>query len=318
VFVFINPTFREQGGDAAYRFVLVFGLSALAAALLAGVLLWFALGQASAPLKTISETVDQINHAGDLSRRVVLSSSANDEVVALAGSINQTLERLENVIKSQQRLLADVSHELRTPLTVIQASVDLIRRMKNMDEDTLTSIRQEVSRLGRLVGGLLLIAQSEAGSLSLEFKPVELDLLLTEVFYEMQILAGQRTKIHLNEIDQVQVVGDRDRLKQVFLNLAANAIQYTSQDGDVFLSLASVKGFARVIVRDTGPGISPEDLPHIFERFYRAEKSRSGVSGFGLGLSIAHWIVEKHGGKIEADSKEGRGTTFAVWLPLSS
>jgi signal transduction histidine kinase len=122
----------------------------------------------------------------------------------------------------------------------------------------------------------------------------------------------------LNEIDQVQVNGDRDRLKQVFLNLVANAIQYTPSGGDVFMSLSSVKDQARVIVRDTGPGIPPEDLPHIFERFYRAEKSRtrSKVSGFGLGLSIAHWIVEHHGGKIEVDSKEGKGTTFAIWLPL--
>jgi signal transduction histidine kinase len=149
-------------------------------------------------------------------------------------------------------------------------------------------------------------------------KQVELDLLLTEVFQEMSILAGSRVRVHLNEIDQVYVTGDRDRLKQVFINLVANAIQYTPQGGEVFLSLERIGEQARIICRDTGPGIPAEDLPHIFERFYRAEKSRTRgrTTGFGLGLSIANWIVERHGGRIEVESKEGKGTTFAIWLPV--
>jgi signal transduction histidine kinase len=126
--------------------------------------------------------------------------------------------------------------------------------------------------------------------------------------------------LHLTEIDQVQVNGDRDRLKQVLLNLVGNAIQYTPQGGDIFLNLGKVAGQARLIIRDTGPGIPAEDLPHIFERFYRAEKSRTRgkTTGFGLGLAIAHWIVDKHEGRIEVDSKDGRGTTFCIWLPLVS
>jgi signal transduction histidine kinase len=195
-----------------------------------------------------------------------------------------------------------------------------MRRMKSLDAESLTSIDQEAGRLARLVGGLLLLAQAESGKLTLVMQKVELDLLLTEVFQEMSVLAGSKVHVHLNEIDQVYVKGDRDRLKQVFINLTANAIQYTPQGGDVFLSLEQIKDQARVIVRDTGPGIPAEDLPHIFERFYRAEKSRTrGKStGFGLGLSIVNWIVEKHGGRIEVVSQEGKGTTFAVWLPLFS
>jgi signal transduction histidine kinase len=116
----------------------------------------------------------------------------------------------------------------------------------------------------------------------------------------------------------VMVNGDRDRLKQVILNLASNAIQYTPQGGDVYLSLAKISDQARIIIRDTGPGIPAEDLPHIFDRFYRAEKSRtrSTSSGFGLGLSIAQWIVEHHGGQIKVESKEGKGTTFVIWLSV--
>jgi two-component system, OmpR family, sensor kinase len=288
------------------------------AVLFSGIVVWFTLGQTLKPLEAITETVEQINRADDLSRRIPYLGSENDEIGNLVGSFNQTLERLEALFTSQQRLLADVSHELRTPLTVIKGNADLMRRMKSLDEESLTSIDQEAGRLTRLVGGLLLLAQAESGKLALNMKRVELDLLVTEVFQEMSILAGSRVHLRLNEIDQAYVNGDRDRLKQVFINLVANAIQYTPQGGDVFLSLQKIGEQARIICRDTGPGIPAEDLPHIFERFYRAEKSRTRreTTGFGLGLSIANWIVERHGGRIEVNSQEGKGTTFAIWLPL--
>ena len=290
----------------------------LVAMLFFGVIAWFTLGQTLKPLKAITETAEQINRADDLSRRIPYSGEENDEIGNLVGSFNQTLERLEALFTSQQRLLADVSHELRTPLTVIKGNVDLMRRMKILDDESLTSIDQEAGRLTRLVGGLLMLAQAESGRLTLNMKLVELDMLLTEVFQEMSILAGSKLHVHLNDIDQAFVNGDRDRLKQVLINLAANAIQYTPQGGDVFMSLEKIGEQARIIVRDTGPGIPAEDLPHIFERFYRAEKSRTRgkTTGFGLGLSIANWIVEHHGGRIEVDSKEGKGTSFAIWLPV--
>lgn len=288
------------------------------AVLFSGMAVWITMGQTLKPLAAITETVEQINRADDLSRRIPYSGPDIDEIGSMVGSFNQTLERLEALFTSQQRLLADVSHELRTPLTVIKGNVDLIRRMKSLDAESLSSIDQEAGRLTRLVGSLLLLAQAESGKLALVMQKVELDLLLTEVFQEMSILAGNKVKVHLNEIDQVYVNGDRDRLKQVFINLVSNAIHYTPQGGEVFLSLEQIKDQARVIVRDTGPGIPAEDLPHIFERFYRAEKSRTrGKStGFGLGLSIANWIVERHGGRIEVLSQEGKGTTFVIWMPL--
>jgi len=278
----------------------------------------FTVGRALEPIKSIVETAEHINRADDLSRRIPFQGTEEDEIGGLITTFNQTLERLETLFTSQQRFLADVSHELRTPLTVIKGNVDLMRRMKQFDAESLTSIDQEAGRLTRLVGGLLMLAQAESGKLPLNLRPVELDLLVTEVFQEMYILAGGRVNVHLSEIDQLVVNGDRDRLKQVFINLVANAIQYTPQGGDVFISLSRVKDQARIICRDTGPGIPSEDLPHIFERFYRAEKSRTrGKStGFGLGLSIAKWIVEHHSGRIEVNSKDGKGTTFVIWLPL--
>ena len=283
-----------------------------------GFALWLTLGRALEPLKTIVETAESINRADDLSRRIPLQGLEEDEIGSLVQTFNRTLERLETLFTSQQRFLADVSHELRTPLTVIKGNVDLMRRMKQLDSESLTSIDQEAGRLTRLVGGLLMLAHAESGNLPLNFRPVELDMLVTEVFQEMHIISSGKVRVHLSEIDQLMVNGDRDRLKQVLINLVANAIQYTPQDGDVFISLSKVGEQARIICRDTGHGIPSEDLPHIFERFYRAEKSRTrGKStGFGLGLSITKWIVEHHNGHIEVDSKEGEGTTFAIWLQL--
>lgn len=289
------------------------------AVILVGFGSWGVLGSALSPLDTIAETVDQINRADDLSRRIPHLGQSEDEISDLVVSFNQTLERLESLFTSQQRFLADVSHELRTPLTVIKGNVDLMRRMREVDEESLNSIAQEAGRLTRLVGGLLMLAQAESGKLALNFAPVELDLLLTEVFTEMQVLARNKVHVHLNDIDQAVVRGDRDRLKQVLLNLVANAIQYTPPGGDIFVSLSRLGDQARVIIRDTGPGIPAEDLPHIFDRFYRAEKSRtrSQTSGFGLGLSIAHWIIEQHGGQIKVESKDGQGTTFVIWLNVA-
>jgi signal transduction histidine kinase len=272
------------------------------------------------PLDSITIAADQINRADDLSRRVPFEGDPENEVGQLVNAFNQTLERLEVLFTSQQRFLADVSHELRTPLTVIKGNVDLMRRMKEFDAESLDSIDAESNRLTRLVTDLLLLAKAEAGQLPLTKINLPLDELLMEVFGEMRVLAGSRVRVKLAEIDQLQVNGDRDRLKQVLINLIANAIKFTPVGGEVFLSLSRAGNHAKLIVRDTGPGIPAEDLPYIFERFYRAEKSRtrSGTSGFGLGLSIAHWIVEQHGGRIEVSSQEGKGTTFAVWIPLVS
>jgi two-component system, OmpR family, sensor kinase len=279
---------------------------------------WFAIEQALSPLSAITETALQISRTDDLSQRIPNPDSKQDETGRFIDAFNETLERLEQIFTSQQRFLADVSHELRTPLTVIKGNVDLMRRMKQLDEESLDTIEDESDRLTRLVGNLLLEAQAESGKLPLIFAPVELDTLLLEVFKEMRVLARDRVIVRLTEIDQIIVNGDRDRLKQVLINLISNAIKYTPKGGEVYLSLGKVGDTARLIVRDTGQGIATEDLPHIFERFFRAEKSRtrSKTSGFGLGLSIAYWIVNHHGGRIEVNSAENRGATFCIFLPI--
>ncbi len=293
-------------------------ITSLGAMLVTAVATWLITGRALRPLSTVTRVATQITRADDLSRRIPLTEPADEEFRNLINSFNETLERLETLFTFQRRFIADVSHEQRTPLTVIKGNAGLMRKLGEADEESLAGIESEVDRLTRLVGDLLLLAQAEQGQLPLDPQKMSLDTLLVEVQHQLGTLAGDRVRIVLEHLEQIEMTGDRDRLKQVILNLAANAVQYSPQGGEVRLSLHLINQQARLTIRDTGPGIPSEDLPHIFERFYRGEKSRTRgkQSGFGLGLSIAYWIVRAHGGHIEVSSQEGKGSTFVVWLPL--
>jgi signal transduction histidine kinase len=276
--------------------------------------------RALTPLATVTETALQITRADDLSRRIPIKGIVDDEVGKLITAFNDTMGRLEKLFATQRRFVADIGHELRTPLTVIRGNIDLMRRVGIEDQQSLHSIELEVDRLARLVEDLLILAQAESGKLPMDNRRVELDTLLLEVFSQAHVLAADRVKLEIGKIDQVLVCGDRDRLKQVVLNLVANAIKYTTEGGKVTVSLSKETGKAELSVKDTGTGIAGEDLPHVFERFYRGDKSRTrgkDGAGFGLGLSIAYWIARNHGGEIEVKSKLNRGSTFTMRLPLA-
>jgi two-component system OmpR family sensor kinase len=302
--------------------IVLIGLAIISMAM-AAIAGWLITGQALMPLALATQVAMRITRADDLSRRIPLNGNESEEVAQLILTFNETLSRLEGLFTSQRRFVADVSHELRTPLTVIKGEISLMRRMGQVDEESLTNVEGEVDRLTRMVGDLLILAQAESGRLPLDIRPVELDTIMLEVFHQMRTLAGEKIQLSIGDIDQVLVSGDRDRLKQVLVNLVGNAIQYTPAGGRVTLSLEQSNGQARLTVSDTGPGIPSQDVPHIFERFYRGERSRRRTpgaqsSGFGLGLSIAYWIVRNHNGSIEVTSREGQGTTFCVWLPLQA
>lgn len=304
-----------EAASSALLIVLVGGgvLSVILAALIG----WLSASRALKPLDVITQTALQITRADDLSRRIPIQDP-NDEVGRLAVAFNESLERLERLFNAQRRFLADVSHELRTPLTAIRGNVDLLQRLGGADPESLGDIRSETERMTRLVGDLLVLAQADSGNLPLERRPVDLDGLLLEVCREVQVIAGQ-VHVAVGEIDQARVIGDRDRLKQVILNLVTNAIKYTPPGGRVILGLAHVQRWARLTVSDTGIGLPAEELPRIFDRFYRVDKARTRAQGgAGLGLSIAQRIVQMHGGRLEAASDgPDKGATFSVWLPLA-
>lgn len=267
------------------------------------------------PLEEIARMAGQISRADDLSRRLP-DTGRGDEIGQLTLALNQTLARLEELFRAQQRFLADVSHELRTPLTTIRGNVDLMRRMGGADDVSLNDIEAELERMTRLVNDLLLLARADVGSLPIAQEMVALDTVLLDVYRQVRTLDAD-IRVHLQEVDQVQVLGDADRLKQLILNLIDNAVKYTPAGGDVYVGLTKNGGNSELIVRDTGIGIPEEDIPFIFDRFYRVDKARTRAhGGSGLGLSIARWIVDVHGGDIEVTSKVGEGTTFTVRLPL--
>lgn len=297
------------------RALFLAGIFALVLAALGG---WLSTRRALQPLSTMTNTAAEITKADDLSRRIP-QSDAEDEIGQLISTFNQTLERLEVLFNLQRRFMADVGHELRTPLTVIKGNAEVMRQEGKLDLELLHLMDKEIDRLTRMVSDLLLLAQAESGKLPLQDQIVELDTITLEVLQEAHMLAAGRKEVNIDEIDQVLVRGDRDRLKQVLLNLVGNAVSYTQDGGKINLRLCKQNGQARFSVSDNGPGIAPDDLEHIFERFYRGEKSRARSEhskGYGLGLSIAYWIVNNHAGKIEVESKLGEGTTFHVWLPL--
>jgi heavy metal sensor kinase len=276
----------------------------------------FLAGKALRPIENINQTASQIVGGHELKQRLPCPKT-NDEIARLTDTINNMLQRLDNFFQAQIRLSADVSHELRTPLTTIRGNVDLLRRgaannSAELDE-ALTDIEAELTRMSRLVADLLLLSQADAG-LSLRAQTVELDSIVLDVYRQARIIAGDAVRVQLGHEDQAVVQGDADRLRQLLVNLVINAVKHTPPGGMVTLSLYQEAEWVRVVVEDTGRGIAPKDLPHIFDRFYRVQEDGQ-ITGSGLGLSIAQWIAQAHHGQITVDSEIGRGSVFNLWLP---
>lgn len=273
------------------------------------------------PILHLTHTAREIK-AGDLHRRVPVPRS-RDEVYDLALTLNEMIGRLDQAFTQQRRFVADASHELRTPVTVIRSITDVaLEEPLNLDDysDVLREINMEAQRLGGLINELLVLARADEEQIPLDQEPVQLDLLAVDVAATMEPLASERgIVLQIQTIEPITVEGDTARLIQVLMALVDNALTYTNAGGVIALSVEARDALACLTVRDTGMGMSREDAAHIFERFYRADPARSrAASGSGLGLSIAHWVIEAHGGSIEVESQVGQGSTFMVRLPLAS
>ena len=281
---------------------------------------WILAGRALEPVSEMVQTAQVISHGRDLTQRVTLPRQ-RDELGHLAETLNEMLQSLEEASRAQQRFVADASHELRAPLTAIQGNLELLERQPDMPtaerQEALGEARREAARLARLVADLLALARADAG-VGLRRRPVDLDgVVLEAINGARQLVRGQHLVVEAFE--PAQVMGDEDRLKQLILILLDNALKYTPAGRQVVLELRRNSHSAEVSVRDTGVGIPAEALPHVFERFYRADPARArDPGGTGLGLPIAQWIVEQHAGQIQLASEPGQGTTVTVSLPIST
>jgi heavy metal sensor kinase len=275
--------------------------------------------RAFSPVLHLTRTAREIK-AGDLHRRVLVPQS-RDEVYDLAMTLNEMIGRLDQAFTQQRRFVADASHELRTPITVIRSITDVaLEEPYGLEECTeaLREINAETDRLSLLINNLLTLARVDEEQTQLDFDPVRLDLLALDVAATMEPLAVEcGIALHAQELKPVTVVGDTARLIQVMMSLVDNALTYTNEGGTITLSVETDGNVVCLGVEDTGIGIAPEDVAHIFERFYRADPARSRATGnSGLGLSIADWVIRAHGGSIDVESQVGVGSTFTVRLPL--
>jgi signal transduction histidine kinase len=305
------------------RLLVIVGSVALA---MTGTLGWLYARGALRPINRLIEAAQAVRASRDLSRRVP-QRGPRDEVGRLAATFNAMLVELEDAYRSldrsNQRLrqfLADCAHELRAPLTLLMSNLDVLAKAGEGDPEfrnqALADIRLEAERMARMVTQLLILARADAGA-TLEFGPVPLaDLVLETCRTEGRATNGVRLVVDgVRGLDGVIVNGSADHLRQVLLILLDNAFKYTPTGGEVRVDGDVEGSFARVSVLDTGSGIAEEDLPRIFERFYRG-RNAGAITGTGLGLAIARWVAEQHGGRIELFTNHGRGSRFSLVLPL--
>lgn len=277
-------------------------------------------GRTLRPIAAMSHMAKSIS-LENLSQRIDLAET-DSELGQLAHVLNQTFDRLQSAFEHQLRFTGDASHELRTPLAVILSQTELaLSKPRSSDEyrAALETCQRASRRMKSLIDSLLLLARFDAGHPDLQRRSLDLAEVATESIELLRPLADERHIKVTSAVTSLPLVGDRERLGQVVTNLLANAIRYNEEGGRVDVRVERVNGHAVVSVTDNGIGISADELPHIFERFYRVDKARTRADGgSGLGLAICQSVVEAHGGLIIARSEPQRGTTLEVQLPILS
>jgi heavy metal sensor kinase len=279
---------------------------------------WWLSSRTIRPIQSISATAAKIAR-GDLSQRIPVADTEN-ELDQLARVLNSTFARLEAAFAQQTRFTSDAAHELRTPVSVILAQTQsTLNRERSTAEyrETLEACQRAAQRMRRLTESLLELARLDTGNDLIQKARVNLAQITTECIEFVRPLAANRQISIQSDLSPAACAGEVDRLKQVIINLLTNAIQYNKEAGNIQVCVEQNGEFANLTVADTGIGISAEDLPHIFERFWRADQARSHAERHtGLGLAIAKSIVDAHGGTMEISSELEKGSTFTVRLPI--
>jgi heavy metal sensor kinase len=282
---------------------------------------WFLADRLVNPIVEVTNAARSIN-ADNLSRRLP-GTGHRDELNQMVVAFNQMLERLDNAFRKMRLFSGDASHELRTPLTILRGETEVTLRWAKTPEefrDMLRSNMEEIDRMERIIENLLTLAKSESGEMILDVKPFSLSDMILALYMQSKTLAeSKQLTVDLRiEVDEELIIrGDELRLRQLFLNLIANGIKYTPEEGTLELVLLREGPAARIDVHDSGIGIPIEAQPFIFDRFYRVDKARNRMDGgSGLGLSICKVIAEAHDGRISVTSTPGHGSTFSVLLPI--
>ena len=309
----------QSVSETRVRFLLIMGGVLPLGLLLAGVGGWLLARRALEPVARMTEAAQRIG-AEHLAERLE-ETGAGDELDRLAKTLNQMLGRLDAAFSQIRQFSASASHELQTPLTILKGELEVaLRSPRSVQEyrDVLNSSLEEVDRIAQLVEGLLLLSRAEAGVLKMDQQPVDLAQLLEEVHSRLKLLADSRSvELRLGPTELISILGDRERLRRLLMNLTDNAIKYTEPGGSVELSLQGDENWARVLVADTGIGIPLEEQEKIFQPFYRTDEARAqGENGTGLGLCIARSIAVAHDGAIQVESTPGLGSIFRVFIPL--
>jgi len=268
------------------------------------------------PLRALSRATDRVAE-GDMPDEVKLRT--HDELGRLGDSFNHMLESLKRSETVRQTMTADIAHELRTPVTIIQGTLEaILDGIYEASEESIGPIYEETLHLGRLIDDLRDLALAEAGELRLEKKSVDITELIQHVSETAFLSREDAPNLHLDMpplLPRIQL--DQKRFRQVIANLLSNAIRHTLPDGDVTIKARRINGEVEMSVSDTGPGIKQQDLPHLFERFYRGDPSRGRSAGSGLGLAIVKQWVEAHDGTIEVENRNSGGARFIIHLPVS-
>jgi heavy metal sensor kinase len=269
--------------------------------------------------------VDQIRRAAvkisssNLDERIDIGAR-RDELGRLAQTFNAMIGRLKDAFQRVNQFSIDVSHELKTPLTILKGETEVALRKEREKEDykeLLRSNLEEIDRMSSIIDDLLLLSKADAKEIKLNLEEIALRDLIMGVCMDMKIFADRKgIEVDVGELEDVRVKGDELKIRRMLWNILENGIKYTENRGKVFISSYVNDGYARIDVKDSGTGISEQDIRFIFDRFYRADRSRRRESGSGLGLSISKWIAEAHGGSIEVESQPGQGSLFSMKLPI--